>query len=65
MKWADTPRIAGVPVVVHLLSPAGRPTAVTSDLRSFWRNGYLRVRSELKGRYPKHHWPERPYQKGT
>ncbi|MEU7480708.1 ATP-dependent helicase HrpB [Lentzea sp. NPDC042327] len=63
MKWADTPKIAGVPVVVHLLSPAGRPTAVTSDLRSFWRNGYLRVRSELKGRYPKHHWPERPYDK--
>ncbi|WP_434450245.1 ATP-dependent helicase HrpB [Lentzea sp. E54] len=63
MKWADTPRIAGVPVVVHLLSPAGRPTAVTSDLRSFWRNGYLRVRSELKGRYPKHHWPEKPYDK--
>ncbi|HUQ54720.1 ATP-dependent helicase HrpB [Lentzea sp.] len=61
MKWADTPLIAGVPVVVHLLSPAGRPTAVTSDLRSFWRNGYLRVRSELKGRYPKHHWPERPW----
>ena len=61
MKWADTPLIAGVPVVVHLLSPAGRPTAVTSDLRSFWRNGYLRVRSELKGRYPKHHWPEKPY----
>ncbi|ANZ36075.1 ATP-dependent helicase HrpB [Lentzea guizhouensis] len=61
MKWADTPQIAGVPVVVHLLSPAGRPTAVTSDLRTFWRNGYLRVRSELKGRYPKHHWPERPY----
>ncbi|MFD9698345.1 ATP-dependent helicase HrpB [Lentzea sp. NPDC059081] len=61
MKWADTPQIAGVPVVVHLLSPAGRPTAVTSDLRSFWRNGYLRVRSELKGRYPKHHWPERPW----
>ncbi|MGW4214822.1 ATP-dependent helicase HrpB [Lentzea sp. NPDC004789] len=65
MKWADTPKIAGVPVVVHLLSPAGRPTAVTSDLRSFWRNGYLRVRSELKGRYPKHHWPEKPYSKGT
>ena len=63
MKWADTPQIAGVPVVVHLLSPAGRPTAVTSDLRTFWRNGYLRVRSELKGRYPKHHWPERPYDK--
>jgi len=65
MKWADTPQIAGVPVVVHLLSPAGRPTAVTSDLRSFWRNGYLRVRSELKGRYPKHHWPEKPYSRGT
>jgi ATP-dependent helicase HrpB len=60
--WTGTPTVADgrLPVVLHLLSPAGRPAAVTADLTSFWATGYQQVRSELRGRYPKHAWPENP-----
>ncbi len=59
---ADTPKIAGgrVPLTLHLLSPAMRPVQVTRDLASFWSRGYFEVRKDLKGRYPKHHWPDNP-----
>ncbi len=58
----ETPRIGGgrVPLTIQLLSPAQRPVQVTRDLASFWRSGYFEVKKELKGRYPKHYWPDDP-----
>ncbi len=59
---ADTPTVAGgrVKVLLHLLAPNGRPQQVTDDLASFWSTTYAQVRKDLRGRYPKHHWPEDP-----
>lgn len=58
----DTPRVLGgrMPLTMHLLSPAHRPAAVTQDLRSFWAGPYFDVRKDLRGRYPKHVWPDDP-----
>ena len=58
----ETPTVAGgrVLLLLHLLSPGGRPAQVTRDLRSFWEKGYFDVRKDLKGRYPRHPWPDKP-----
>jgi ATP-dependent RNA helicase HrpB len=60
----ESPRVAGgrVPVTLHLLSPARRPVQVTRDLASFWARGYQDVKKELKGRYPRHYWPDDPHE---
>jgi ATP-dependent helicase HrpB len=57
-----TPAVANgtVPVMLHLLSPAGRPVQITQDLGSFWAGSYQQVKKELRGRYPKHPWPDDP-----
>jgi ATP-dependent helicase HrpB len=56
------PSIAGgrIPLVLHLLSPASRPIQITRDLPGFWRGSWSAVRSEMRGRYPRHPWPEDP-----
>jgi ATP-dependent helicase HrpB len=61
---AQTPTVAGgrQPLLIHLLSPAGRPVQITLDLAGFWQSGYHEVKKELKGRYPKHYWPDDPLQ---
>jgi ATP-dependent helicase HrpB len=61
---SSTPRIGGgaVPVTFKLLSPARRPVQITRDLAGFWKSGYIEVRKEMRGRYPRHHWPENPQQ---
>ncbi|MFO8099266.1 MAG: ATP-dependent helicase HrpB [Salinibacter sp.] len=60
----ETPRIAGgrVPLTLHLLSPAQRPVQITQDLEGFWEDTYFDVRKDMRGRYPKHYWPENPLQ---
>ena len=60
--WTETPRVGGgrVPITLRLLSPAQRPVQITTDLANFWRETYFAVKKELKGRYPKHYWPDDP-----
>ena len=62
--WAQTPKVnnGNIPLLIHLLSPGYKPVQVTQDLKSFWDNTYHEVRKELKRRYPKHHWPDNPWE---
>jgi ATP-dependent RNA helicase HrpB len=63
----ETPRLAGgrVPLRLALLSPAGRPAAITGDLAGFWRGAWAETRRALRGRYPRHDWPENPGEADT
>lgn len=60
--WTSSPRLIGgaVALLLHLTDPAGRPVAITDDLASFWAGPYQQVRSQLRGRYTKHPWPQDP-----
>ena len=59
---AESPRVCGIPLTFRLLSPSQRPLQITRDLASFWRTTYAEVRKEMRGRYPRHYWPEDPLQ---
>jgi ATP-dependent helicase HrpB len=61
--WRESPRLVNgnVAVLMHLLSPAQRPIQITQDLHNFWEQTYAEVKKELKGRYPKHYWPDNPW----
>jgi ATP-dependent helicase HrpB len=58
----ETPKLAGgrIPLKLALLSPAQRPVAITADIAGFWKSGWADVRKDMRGRYPKHYWPENP-----
>ena len=58
--YRETPCLCGRPLMLHLLSPAGRPVQITQDLDGFWERSYPAVKKELMGRYPRHHWPDDP-----
>lgn len=56
----ETPRLCGIPLILHLLSPAERPVQITQDIQGFWERSYPEVKKELMGRYPRHYWPQNP-----
>ena len=61
MEETPTVNDGKTPMLIHLLSPGFKPVQVTSDLKNFWNETYFEVRKDLKGRYPKHHWPDDPW----